>query len=155
MACKVTSVYLNMRVGSSGMGASPDSMNGVTIMLIWDKDYSGLNPLVSDILQDISSGVTGWLSPLHWNNRDRFRILYSKRIAFGAIVGSASAISTVGMTRLISKKIKVGRTAHYKGTGGAQTDMWHGQLLMLLISDSGTLSHPFVDYQMRICFRDT
>jgi len=68
----------NKSILITGYGASADTKGAPRILVVYDKQTNGTQPLITDILTE-----NNWAAPMNLNNRDRFKILYDNVAGLG------------------------------------------------------------------------
>lgn len=112
------------------------------ILFRWNQDTAAANPLVTDIL-DASGGILAPLSNYVMDNyrMKKFTILYDR-------IHALSANGTERVTRHFYKKLKS------KVSFDAATTNGKGKLFILVISDSGAVTHPTYQFGTMTYFTD-
>jgi len=137
-------------------------MDMARVLLVYDRQTNGTAPSVSDILQDYSenSGATTSVdSGLNMNNKDRFLVLYDRRIQLPAVTTQVAAPSitaaypnsfggngecTQDGFGLQHKFIKLrGLTTHFKGTDGGTGSIATGSYHLVVVGGIAAGSECF------------
>lgn len=102
--------------------------------------YPATTPLVTDIL--LTTGVDGFMSPYNHDQRFQFRVIYDKRVTIST--DRPAANFRVRLRRFGRRRIQ-----YLGGTTDGQN-----KLYLLKISDSGAVSHPFIQNFTKLNFSD-
>lgn len=117
------------------------------IMLLYDCQTNGTNPIVTDVLNSADINA-----PMNLNNRDRFKVLADKYITVGSFNYAAGALTTGSP---VPKQVKVFKKMNYEqifgGTGSTIGSINTGGLFVLFISQSGNTTYL---YDSRVRFLD-
>lgn len=98
------------------------------VMLVYDSQPNGALPAVTDVL--LTAHAT---APMNLNNRDRFRIIWDKRVVIGAF-NSATTVAIADMTsRDVRKYKKINLESIFDGTTAAIADVQSGSIFLLTI----------------------
>jgi len=117
-----------------------DAQNIFRVMLIkWNQ---ATTPVPSDILMG-TGNTQAPLYPLLWDNRDKITVLYNR---FHTLILNSSASLQQGTFSIPIK----GRVDF---SGGGTTNAVN-QLYLLVISDSGAVTHPSFEYVCNVWFTD-
>jgi len=123
---EMKSLQINGFLGPA-VGASSTTPANLRMLIVYDRQPTGALPVISDILQDrLQTGVaiTGGLSHINLDNRDRFSILRDVRWAMptttaGVLTGVASGVGEPWTVNLFLKLKGLG--VHYKSTTNPTT----------------------------------
>lgn len=120
----------------------------VRCMLVWDMQNNSATPAVTDILTtaDILSGV-------NLNNRDRFKVLYDKRVVMNPASYTANVITGGNpVTTYREKYIKCNYETIFSGTGATSGSIATGALYLMFIDLNTTAST--ITHYARVRFSD-
>lgn len=108
----------------------------VRMIIFYDtQTNSAAVPAVTDVL-----AVADPFSPMNLNNRDRFHIIWDKKINLNPATYAAGALTAgAPMTKYITKYKKCNKEVVYSGTGGTIGSIQTGSICILTISYNGTL----------------
>lgn len=114
------------------------------IMLVYDTQPNGALPAITDVL--LNNDPT---SPMQLNNRDRFKIIWDKRVVNG--VYNTTATMAVGdMTiREVRKYKKVNLDTIFDGITAAIADVQSGSIFLLTIGNNAAAN----GYNLRCTIR--
>lgn len=121
-----------------------DTNNLVRIMIFQTKDTFSTAPEPSDVLRNLFGTVRAPLAPLYFDARSRFKVLYDRLVT----VGDQSPRSVARKVMIYPKKLARKKIHFY---GGSSTHKVGG-IYLLMVSDSGGVSHPTVDFAGDIYF---
>jgi len=120
------------------------------IMLVYDSQPNGALPAVTDVLLTATS-----LAPLNLNNRDRFRVLWDKRVAMGYFDTTATQSVADRTTIEVRKYRKCNLETVFDGTTAAIGDIQSGSIFMLTISNQPTGTGYNLSATLRLRFTDS
>lgn len=105
----------------------------------WHADDASDAPQLNELLQDTAG--YGCISPLKWEDKERFTVLYDKRI----VIRLPSVIQEGH-----SKRIKISGKTNYNGSSTTGS----GHIYALFLSDSGVAPHPSILFYGRLYYKD-
>lgn len=138
---RITPVYLHIK----GTVTLADTTNWVRIVLIrWRQDYGDLTD-VNQILEGTGAATAPYsLFVKEPENRARFDVLADRLFNLHSYEPQKSFDIRVPARKLRSKPVQYVATT----SGG------NNQLVMVMISDSGAVSHPAVSYYLMLKYKD-
>lgn len=142
----VKSIHFKAWVSPATSTDSPGDI--CRLMLVWDKQANSAAPAVTDILTtaDPFSGV-------NLNNRDRFKVMYDRRVSMNPAVYAANVITGGNPITVYREKfIKCNQEVIFSGTGATVASIQTGSLYLLFIDLNGTLS--LLTHYCRVRFSD-
>lgn len=98
------------------------------VMLVYDSQPNGALPAITDVL--LTSSAT---APMQLNNRDRFKILWDKRIVLGLVSNVATTSVADRTVAEVRKYKKINLDTIYDGTTNAIADVQSGSIFMLTV----------------------
>lgn len=122
--------------------------NKVRVIVFMDKSTNGVVPLVSDVIT-VAGSVMSPLSPLNYNNRKRFKILYDNLDCLAAL-GVATAQFGAPFTLVDKMYIKLNKTTTYLDTGATASALGQNHYYYLFISDSAGSPNPSFEWYSRM-----
>lgn len=141
--------------------------SGVRVIVFWDRQVNGANPTISGapltpvnaVLNDnIETDLT--MAPYQYEQIERFHVLYDRMfemnpqvVATQDIVTTGDTTAVVRVSSVLSKYIKLNRSAKYSAAASGVASLVTNALYMLIITDLAS-SQPTVDGCTRIYFRD-
>lgn len=140
----ITASYMQLQW--QGTIATTDASNIIRILIFqWSLDNATAVPTVADILYT-GGGMAAWNALPHFDNRDKYKILYDQSVFLEAgSVGSSTA--SVG-----PRKLKIPHKTMLFNGGGVTTGRY--MTYALLCSDSAAVDHPDFQIQARLVYRD-
>lgn len=122
---------------------SPEQGEIARVVLFWDLQSNGATTFtLSNLFLDNSASATsGTTAPVNLNNRDRFKILMDKRIAFPACKYTANVVTAGSpVAKNFKKYIKLGSvTTTFNDVGtGVYGDVSSGALMLLVYGENGS-----------------
>lgn len=142
----IKSVYLRMAAYLTP-AAPANEGDFIRCLLIVDKQANGAAPVISDIFQN-----SNYIDPLNLNNRDRFKVMYDKMIAFGPSNYAAAAITGGAPQPRFKKYFKLcNYETIFGGTGATVGSIQSNALYLVFLSKQGL---TYVDYNCRVRFMD-
>lgn len=125
-----------------------DSYNIVRVLVFqWALDDASTVPTVADIL-GTASGAAPYNALLNFNNRDKYKILYDKRLLLQST--STGSVSTPFSSGTITC-----RPSHKKMLYNTGATTGRYMIYTLLCSDSSAVGHPTISVIPRIVYRDS
>ncbi len=122
-----------------------DSTNFVRVIVFqWFGDDTNDSPTASQLL--VSGGSQPYNSPFQHDGYSKFHILYDKVFSLATYYPNKAASVLISLNARPVRQI----VRYY---AGATTG--NNKIFMGVCSDSGTSSHPFIDYYARLNFYDT
>lgn len=145
-------VYINLAIQNAN--ATLEYYNNVRCIVFQPKKGMATNiqpsltaTFVQSVLSGQSSNVTQWAG---FVDTDRFQVLYDRQWYIPSVPQDGSSTTTQPTTRFLRKFIKVNRKMQWDDSGVINNDVY-----MILISDSGTASHPgCIAGNIRIYYKD-
>lgn len=141
-------IYVNMFNAGSTTQSYPIGVSG-KISLVYDTQPNGATaPTYTAIYNSAHPG-----SPLNLNNRDRFKVLWTKNFVIGSYAISSSILSAgspTNVTRQTYKKVNL--PVIYGGTTAAQADIQTGAVYLCAVVDAN--NGAAFDYNIRIRYID-
>lgn len=134
-----------------------DVTNVIRLMLIWDREFNGGLPALTDILEN--TGQPEYSMP-KWNTRRRFKILWDKTIWLGSAAAWGGSSVYTSITNKFAQNIDVYKKLHrmgtsfFQGSSNTNADAYNGQLLFVYLSDSSAIPHPDIWMQFRYRYTD-
>jgi len=141
--------------------ATSTTPSNLRLLIVYDRQPVGALPVISDILQDrnqVGTALTGGLSHINLDNRDRFTILRDMRWTVPTVTaGVVTGISIgVGDTWCINTFIKLkGLGTHYKSSSNPCTiaDISTGALYACFVTETND-SDWVVEADFRLRYND-
>jgi len=119
------------------------------VMIIYDSQPNGANPVILDVLTaaDATSGM-------QLNNRDRFRVLWDKRVVNGVYADAATQATADQTIKEIRKYKKINLQTIYDGTGATIADIQSGNIFLLTIGTQANGASYNARLFIRLRFND-
>jgi len=157
---EMKSLQINGFLGPNTAATSTTPSN-LRMLIVYDRQPVGALPTVSDVLQDrnqVGTAITGGLSHINLDNRDRFTILRDMRwIVPTVTAGVVTGISIgVGDPWTVNTFIKLkGLGTHFKSTSNPATiaDISTGALYALFVTETND-SDWVVEADFRLRYDD-
>lgn len=119
------------------------------IMIIYDSQPNGALPSATDVL--LSNAPN---SPMNLNNRDRFKILWDKRVTAGAYNVTASTAVADRTVTEVRKYKKINLETIFDGTTAAIADIQSGSIFMLTTGSATAGNGLTLNCTVRMRFND-
>jgi len=119
------------------------------VMIIYDTQPNGALPAMTDVL--VTADAT---SPLQLNNRDRFRVLWDKRVVNGVYADAATQATADQTIKEIRKYKKCNLQTIYDGTTAAIADIQSGCIFLLTIGTQASGASYNARLNIRLRFND-
>lgn len=103
------------------------------VMMIWDTQPNGVLPVMTDILLQSTS-----TSPMNLNNRDRFKVLWDKRVVNGYLNSVATLAVADQNIREVRKYKKINQETIFDGVAATIADVQTGAILLVTIGSADT-----------------
>ncbi len=116
----------------------------VRLIVVVDNDQRGADPVLTDLLETTSAGLSVCSPALHYINK-RFTVLYDHTSALCTSAASASQYYSV--------PIKWNRHIKYSATTGVDTSNWEGAIYLFTIGTNNTVP-PTINFFSRLMFTD-
>jgi len=128
-----------------GTGGTNDFTNTVRLTFYQYRPMSsGSHPVIADIYQDSNSVAQApTFSPVNWDNRADFKILYDNRFLLS---GNGPSLVGVNVVRIPLK-------GSIQWVSGSNT-VGQNQLFYIISSDSLVASHPLFNIKTRVTYTD-
>ena len=135
-----------------GTGISNDAYNQIRVLIIkYNTDDPSTTPDISDILETTANSSEELMVSMYKRESDyRFNVLHDKvydtywRNASGYTSGGAPQISSFQFNKKLNDL-----SIRYNNAGNPLTN-----LLMIVVSDSGAVTHPEICYATRFYYTD-
>lgn len=130
-----------------------DSSNVFRIIIFqWMVDNSQDQPAVGDIVMG-TGAFFPHLEPLNYQNKAKYRIMYDKTHQLSTAAGNDLTINR--HVSFYGKKIPVKKLKYTDNTqNGFGAYMVKGAIYYMLVSDSSVVSHPTINWKVRMLFTD-
>jgi len=157
---EMKNLHMNGFLGPNTAATSTTPSN-LRMLIVYDRQPVGALPVISDILQDrnqVGTAITGGLSHINLDNRDRFTILRDIRWVVPTVTaGVVTGVSTgVGEQWCINEFIKLkGLGTHYKSSSNPVTiaDISTGALYACFVTETND-SDWVVETNFRLRYND-
>lgn len=126
-----------------------DSYNYIRCLIVHDSQTNLNAPTDVQLFQD--SGTYNVISPLNWDNRKRFTVLFDKSIKVDT--DDPSGISPMLFKHYIKIPKRLQKT-FYGGSGGTVSAITKGSIYFVCFSDSTAATHPTLSWYFRATFQD-
>lgn len=163
---EITATSLQIR---GAVTMSPEQTDPVLVRMIvfWDRQANGANPVTTTVSPDTGSLLDGTVisdviyMPFSYQQQDRYRILYDKtiqlnpKVIFLADYTAGDTQQLVPVTQYFKKKIKLGRKTKYDTTAasGLIDNISTNSLFVVFYSDTAANS-PLMQFGARMYFKD-
>lgn len=124
--------------------------NTVRLAIVYDMQTNGAAPAYTDIFKQATT-----TAQLNLNNRDRFKILYDKLFALGAVQTTATQAFSNGHNQFSFKKyIKLRHEMIFSGTTAAVGSIQTGAMWIVWLGENAAGNGATLGWTSRIRFSD-
>lgn len=135
----------NINLVIKGFVHAADNPNFVRLVLFkWRNDTANATPGSNDVLRNDASATAPFGLP-HWERRGDYKIIADR------LIHVASSDTSTPLTKSFSINVSAKKLGMSRFNQGANTGRDH--LYLMYVSDSNVVSHPTVDYNLRLIYK--
>lgn len=156
-----TSVQLRLSFQSIAASVAPVT---IRVILFWDKQSNGANPIPSGLdnsnsLLDTTLVTDTTIAPRNFNTIERYKIIWDKTFVINPVLATTTVVATGAVSivmpiyKVINKVIKVKRNVKYDDPAGAITSIVTNNLAIAYFTDA-TANFPQIEASYRLYYKD-